>query len=507
MRLKRLFLLYVVLVGGVLATCRSLPDVAVRRQPESPASLVLESFHEAYQRGTQAAFDSFCSEWYSAGRLEMERLRFGGCAIQWVELRRRFGQVRFGFTEERNFGRMHWFEATHLGVWFGVTFGLDDDGHVEWRALDEGVIPTQAPTSARPAHSSDWLSEYAQRLGSAENLFAGVIAVQHNGEEPVLRAVGLSDRENRSEHQVSTKFRLASLSKPFTTVAALSLVDQGRLDLDVPIIRYLKSYPAEITTQVTARHLLTHTSGVEIDDHSPFVRDVLLASSLEQVLAVHRRYLPHLNEGRFESFKPLDNFDYTNEGFDLLGAVVASLAETSWPAAIRQLVLAPIGVEGVEFSAGSKDQAVGYTRRTSRTNEQLSNKLGPNEGLVREHARPSEGLFAKADDILRLLRAIDEASANSKSIFSEAIRIQVGQSEDPTTGDRTGYGLGLQVKETSCGRAFGHTGGTPGASASAWHFSDQGVTIVVLSNLDGAASLVASALEERLLHCPEGEQK
>ena len=83
-----------------------------------------------------------------------------------------------------------------------------------------------------------------------------------NGEVVWASAAGFANKEANIPFALDTKVRMASIAKPMTALAVMQLVAQGKIDLDAPIQTYIANYPKHNSTQITTRHLLSHTSGI-----------------------------------------------------------------------------------------------------------------------------------------------------------------------------------------------------------------------------------------------------
>lgn len=99
-----------------------------------------------------------------------------------------------------------------------------------------------------------------------QRLIGAVVLVQHRGRSIYRRAGGWADRESRQTMCADALFRLASVSKPIVTAAALALVSRGLLDLDAPVTRWLPDFQPRLadgsTPIITLRHLLSHSAGL-----------------------------------------------------------------------------------------------------------------------------------------------------------------------------------------------------------------------------------------------------
>ena len=130
----------------------------------------------------------------------------------------------------------------------------------EPRAVWEEQTPSFAPL-APSVTAVRTLSTLADRLAERDQ-FSGVILVADKHGTVIEKAYGLADREAKIAVTHDKQFALASIGKLFTTTAILQLVEQGKIGLDEPIIRYLPDYPnKQAASKITIRHLLTHSSG------------------------------------------------------------------------------------------------------------------------------------------------------------------------------------------------------------------------------------------------------
>jgi CubicO group peptidase (beta-lactamase class C family) len=113
------------------------------------------------------------------------------------------------------------------------------------------------------------LSERLERLMNKYHevgLFQGTVLVAHNNEIVFEKGYGEANREWHIENTVDTKFRLGSATKPFTAVLIMKLVEEGILDLSGKISDYLPYYRTDIGSQVSIHNLLTHSSGISMQE-------------------------------------------------------------------------------------------------------------------------------------------------------------------------------------------------------------------------------------------------
>ena len=206
-----------------------------------------------------------------------------------------------------------------------------------------------APTRAAPA-----IDAAIDRAVSEHRIVGGVVLVARDGELVYRRAVGLSDRERGIPMHEEAVFRLASLTKPLVTAAALRMVEAGRMALTDPVTRYLPEFrPAlpdgDIPT-ITLRHLLTHTAGLAYgfmqppngSYHHAGVSDGLGEPGLSMTEELDRITRAGL------AYRPGEQWAYS-VALDVLGAAMEVAGAASLDAIMRTYVCEPLGLGSMGF--------------------------------------------------------------------------------------------------------------------------------------------------------------
>lgn len=459
-------------------------------------------FLAAHNDGAPAALERFCDEFHRAPGVDLSaaRTRCGGYLTRY---RQRYGPSRLVQEEVRPSGRYYWLEGERTHAVWGIRFPASeaDPSKLDGVSVMEGVYPDgyPSPTPVAPSDTPVWLDRHFTGLTEA-GLFSGVVLVARGDDLIFHRAFGLADVEAGRPMTTDTPSNVASVGKIFTAATALALVEQGRLDLDAPIATYLPRYPERVGSQVTLRHLLTHTSGVELDDYEPFLQARDAATSLQQIIDAQSRYIEHMNEGRYADFKPLGSFDYSNEEFDLIGALLEAVEGKPWFEVVREQLLIPAGAN-VAFETPD-DAATGYTTLEPGDGEPVwGYALHPRSREITRPISPAGMAYADAASVFRVMRWIEKRSAENP-LFSLATRQQVSDGE--AFGVQLGYGLGFETEGHRCFRSFGHTGTLAGYNAVARAYPDSDLTIVILANRNGVAMDAASYLERVFLQCAGG---
>ena len=353
-----------------------------------------------------------------------------------------------------------------------------------------GADGSSEPT-AQTSADSVFVSALRARLetATAAGEFSGAVLVVRDGTTLFEGAYGLADRERSVPNSPLTQFRVGSMNKMMTAVAALQLVQAGTLRLDTPLATYLRDYPnAELASSVTAHHLLTHTGGTGDIFGAEFMTHRLELRTTSDYV---RLYGP-----RGLQFAPGAQFVYSNYGFVLLGALIEQLSGKSYYDQVATRVLAPAGMLATGFAPEDSlvsGRSVGYTR------EVVPGALVSNAPTLPYRGTPAGGGYSTVGDFARFAAAIRERrlldAAHTTLLLSG--KVPVGQ------GVQYAYGFFDRVVG---GRRFvGHTGGAPGMNGALEFEPNGGYVVVVLSNFDSpAATQVAAFILNSLPATPAG---
>jgi D-alanyl-D-alanine carboxypeptidase len=323
--------------------------------------------------------------------------------------------------------------------------------------------------------------------------FSGVVLVARGDDVLFEAAVGKADRQRGLANTPDTSFNLASTEKMFTTVAVLQLVEQGKLDLDAPVGRYLPDWPEPtVRDQATVRHLLTHGAGLGSHFYSPlyFERRTRLRSV--------RDYLP-LVGGESPSFAPGSDYAYSNSGFLLLGRLVEVASGRDYYEYVQAEVFRRAGMRDSGYfgtdGAGGARTATGYVP--------TADGLVDNQAIREWRGGPAGGGYASARDLLRFRRALLDGTL----LRPDTVDMLLTPVALPGEGARRSAGLGMIVSRSGDDVGFGHPGGTRGAAAEFWSLRRDGLTLVLLSNVapvprsgqPATAMALANALQDAIV--------
>ena len=311
------------------------------------------------------------------------------------------------------------------------------------------------------------LAAHASNLATADD-FSGAVLLARNGTIEFEGAYGLADRRTGQPNTTSTKFSLASLSKMFTAVCILQLVEAGAISLQDTIGNYLPDYPNRTaSTRVTVEHLLMHTSG--IGNYWEGL-DALEGERPD----THRDYLSLFADIPLEH-EPGSAFSYSNGGYIVLGLIIEAVTGSSYYDHVRSAVFDRARMNDTGFPRLDEtvpDRAIGYMRSLEHPGEW-------EDCTERWEQRGSAagGAMSTLADLHRFVVALN----NHRLLGPEmtAVFLQ-GRSETPIGN----YGYGVIEQTLNGQRVLGHSGGHYGVAVELMIFPDQDTTFIVLTNGD-----------------------
>ena len=284
------------------------------------------------------------------------------------------------------------------------------------------------------------------------------VLLLHDGQAVIRRGYGLADLEQGAPVTPATNFRLASVTKQFTSAAILLLAEDGLLGLDDPARNWLPSLPA---AAVTIRHLLTHTSGlVDYEDVIPASMTAQLhdANVLELLERQHRAYFP-----------PGTAWRYSNGGYALLALVIERASGGSFADFLRERIFRPLGMTGTvahqEGVSTVANRAFGYSDVNAawqRTDQ------GPTSAVLGDG-----GIYSSIDDLAKWDAALDD----DRLLGTESRRLAFAPAT-PTDDPAVQYGFGWRIT----GDSLWHSGETVGFRNALVRFPERRMTVVILTN-------------------------
>lgn len=335
-----------------------------------------------------------------------------------------------------------------------------------YRSVRSAVVATLLFTgiaSAQTKDLPDFIDDYAKKQD-----FHGTILVQHKGVVEYHHSYGLANRAFGASNHNDTKYKIASITKLFTSTLILKLRDEGKIDLDSTINRYLPKYSGEAADKVTVRQLLNHTSGMNNADKD---------ASPEKGIAHYQT--PMTTDALLERFysgppvaKPGTAFDYNNGDYIVLGKIIEAIEGKTFDTVLAERILQPLNMR----SSGMLQQAriVENLADTYFFRDDL-NSLVNDLPVYMENWYASGAMFSTTDDLLKFANALYGNKILSRSSLEALVT--------PGLDD---YGFGLWIDALKVGDktilAYRRPGQIMGAQSMLIHYRGVDITIIVLSN-------------------------
>ena len=360
-------------------------------------------------------------------------------------------------------------------------------------AIDGGAVRAAAMGDGLPAASPRAVGMSGERLEAIDRVVLhGIKAGGYPGASVVVGRKGMAVWEkgfgaidwSSASQPVSastTIYDLASLSKVIgTTTAAMILFDEGKLDLDAPVAKYLPAFSGGYKDSVTIRHLLTHRSGL------PAGRDLwrIARNPQEARLAVIDTPL---------ECKPGHCYEYSDLGFDVLGMVVENIAGKGLDEFLHERVFAPLGMTDTEYRpADSLRYRIAPTEIAPPRGYPIRGEVHDENAYALGGVAGHAGLFSTAADLSIFAQmminggtygGVRIVSDSTVKLFTRRSAGSRALGWDTCDG---AYGCGTYMSE----KAYGHTGFT---GTSIWIDPDQEMFVILLTNRVHAARALRPA--------------
>jgi len=352
----------------------------------------------------------------------------------------------------------------------------------------------------------------------ARNISAGALAVTRNQRLVLSRGYTYRSTVTHPIVQPTSRFRIASLSKPLTATAILRLVQEGRLSLSARLIDLLPLAPPTGRTpdprlgQITIRRLLQHLGGWNRDliNFDPMFNDRSIAQALRTKLPIKPNHITKYMTGQPLQHTPGTAYAYSNYGYLLLGQVIAKVSGQTYARYIKDRLLTPLQMRSVSLGRTLPSQRysdeVPYSsqyRGATVMNQKGAIVASPDGTFNLENMAAHGGWLASAADLVRFAAAFDQP-ATSPILTAPSIAAMFGLPEHiaPSQYSPGGwyYGCGWEVRDWGNGRRnTWHTGSLPGTHTLLVRRYDGLNWCVLFNQRDDPSNLSYPAIDN-LLH-------
>ncbi len=289
---------------------------------------------------------------------------------------------------------------------------------------------------------------------------------------------GKSNLEHNKSILTTSQFRTGSVTKMFTAVVILKLVEQGRLSLEDKLSDLLPSVNGKIpqAEKITVRHLLAHLSGI-IDPPNESLR--YQADIINNPIAMYTMTLDETLEtyvyGKDLNFTPGSSYSYSNTNYWLLGTIAEAITGKSLQPLMDELIFTPLQLTNTYIEKrDDRNVTRGYA-------DLYGNRVLLDVSLWDKAEGDGEadgGLISTAEDLFKFMDGLFGGKLVSASTLDEMKKIQLPTCNTPYCE----YGLGLEIWRTDAGTAYGHNGGLVGIEANVLYYENNGGISVLYKN-------------------------
>ncbi len=350
---------------------------------------------------------------------------------------------------------------------------------------------------AQPSDKVQAIDQIFQKFYEYES-FQGAVLIADQGDIIYQRAFGQANREWSVPNTTDTRFNIASLSKQFTAVLVLQLVDEGKLHLDSTISAYLPEYRSDIGRRVTVHQLLTHQSGIPNYTSLPYVWSDSLAI----------RYTTHDLIRKFGSrdleFSPGTQFQYNNTGYLLLSAIAEAATGESFNTLLTRRVLLPVPLQHTAVDDRSQlipRRAFGYEKTTQG--------FHPVAGMYMGNLQGAGNLYSTVEDVYRWDQALYADNLLPKKWLKAMMKSHTPASASwlPPYENTYGYGVGIAEVQLATKKTIPmifHSGHIKGFSSFYARFPEDQQAVIILSNTGNVSSARMNEITQEIVKVLHG---
>ena len=362
--------------------------------------------------------------------------------------------------------------------------------------------PSTAQISAGFEAALTQIDRMAQTELGQDDIGSLTVGVVKQGALVWTKSYGFADMATRKVATVDTVYRIGSITKPFTALMLLQLVERGVVRFSDPVERYLPAIN-EVQNRIDGAppislvQLATMTSGL---GREPEGLPTYLVGPVDEWALVMRKALPHVEY----SFEPDTHYHYSNIGYAVLGAALAEASGRPFVDYMTEEIFRPLGMTQTAFEPNPEIQG------------HLATGYGVTDGVIdpdtpaREHAGrgykvPNGAMYTTVGDLAKFL-AFQLGHGPDNVLARETVADNFTRVNSANGDLSTGYGVGFQAIRRDGFVTYGHGGSVAGYRAAAFIARDSQVGVIVLRNVGGGTFRVTDFCLQALEVLVESEE-
>jgi CubicO group peptidase (beta-lactamase class C family) len=323
------------------------------------------------------------------------------------------------------------------------------------------------------------ITDYSQANQQVDDFFAeftnrdtpgGAVIVLKDGETIYQSAYGIANLDDNTPLTTDHIFHIASVGKQMTAVGIMMLHEEGKLNYDDAVGKYVPEVE-QFGDEFTIRHLLNHTSGMP--DYDSTIQDGLYARADEPT---NEDLVAVLSEMDELPSTPGDAFEYSNPGYDLLAVVIERISGQSFPKFMQTRIFDPLGMENT-FSLPNAQRRADPMVAISYTGENGKPEAYPSDDL--DNLYGSGSIYTTIGDMALYDEALYTDQLIPQSTLEEAF-----QPAELNDGSIEPYGFGWELEKWNGKSYVAHSGAWLGFNSDYVRFAERHFSVIVLLNRD-----------------------
>ena len=336
------------------------------------------------------------------------------------------------------------------------------------------VQASPTPTLSEKSKAIDSIVDTAVAQTPLASLTVGI---RYRNQPLYFHSAGFANLATAQPATPKTIYEIGSITKQFTAVGIMQLVEQGKLSLDDPVTSLLPELPS-LMSRVRVRHLLTHTSGLPVATYMGFPLDDIRPYTPMEAVSFYSRSIKQLEAD------PGQAYNYNNAGYFLLGVILEKVSGQAYEAYLRQHIFHPAGLIATDVcTPDMQQQTLGY---------RLSGQTFQSWPPANESLNYSAGsLCSTAGDLLQWQQALWAGKVISQDNLRQMIT--PGKLNDGTTLQ---YGFGFQIGNANGQELIYHNGVMGGFYSRLEYYPVDDLAVVLLTNSQPNSTLDPQGLGE-----------
>jgi len=297
------------------------------------------------------------------------------------------------------------------------------------------------------------------------NTSGAAILITQKGKTIYRKAFGQANLEHGVQMKPENVFEIGSMTKQFTAVSILQLVEQGKIKLTDEITKFIPDYPTQ-GHKITVHHLLNHTSGIKS------------YTSMRKLFAVARNDMKPLELIKFFRDEPMDfnpgeKYKYNNSAYVILGYIIEKISGVSYAEYVQKNIFDTLNMTNSTYASHTKlikNRASGYRNRNGYQNATYISFTLPYAG---------GSLMSTIDD----LNTWQQALTNNKLLKKETLQ-KAHTNYTLNNGEKINYGYGWNIKTINENVSYEHGGSIFGFKSMGIYIPSKDIYVVTLTNCD-----------------------